>query len=99
MCQGNKIIAYPDSIMNTGIILSQYNTYNLDITVPLINVAGYPFDYILRFGKPYPNIVSMLYRKLDAKLNGSTIYDHIKELNDTSNYYYCKYPFLNNKVI
>lgn len=98
MCQGNKIIAYPDSIMNTGIILSQYNTYNLDITVPLINVAGYPFDYILRFGKPYPNIVSMLYRKLDAKLNGSTIYDHIKELNDTSNYYYCKYPFINNII-
>lgn len=96
MCQGDKIIPYPESIMNTGIILSQYNTYNLDITVPLMNVAGYPFDYILRFGKPYPNIVSMLYRKLDSKINGSTIYDHVKELNDSSNYYYCKYPFVNN---
>lgn len=96
MCQGDKIIPYPESIMNTGIILSQYNTYNLDITVPLMNVAGYPFDYILRFGKPYPNIVSMLYRKLDSKINGSTIYDHVKELNDSSNYYYCRYPFVNN---
>lgn len=98
MCQGNKIIPYPESIMNTGIILSQYNTYNLDITVPIMNVAGYPFDYILRFGKPYPNIVSMLYRKLDSKINGSTIYDHVKELNDASNYYYCKYPFLNKNM-
>ena len=96
MCDSSRIIAYPDSIINTGIILSQYNTYNLDITVPLMNVAGYPFDYILRFGKPYPNIVSMLYRKLDSKINGSTIYDHIKELNDSSNYYYFKYPFFNN---
>lgn len=96
MCQGNKIIPYPESIMNTGIILSQYNTYNLDITVPIMNVAGYPFDYILRFGKPYPNIVSMLYRKLNYKYDNAVIYDHMKELNNSANYYYCKYPFVNN---
>ena len=34
--------------------------------------------------------------KLDSKINGSTIYDHVKELNDSSNYYYCRYPFVNN---
>lgn len=96
MCQGSRIIAYPDSIMNTGITLSQYNTYNLDVTVPLMNVRGYSFNNILRFGKPYPNIVSMLYKKLDAKYQGSLIYDHIKELNNADNYYYFKYPFFNN---
>lgn len=96
MCQGNKIIPYPESIMNTGIILSQYNTYNLDITVPIMNAAGYPFDYILRFGKPYPNIVSMLYKKLNYKYDNAVVYDHVKELNNSANYYYCKYPFVNN---